>query len=66
MSSTTLVSDLPLPRLQGLVLVGQLAAVFSLPPTSSFPLHTKGLCIFLALSHSKKDQVSWQAGSSQE
>lgn len=30
------------------------------------PLHTNSLCIFLALSHSKKDQVSWQAGNSLE
>lgn len=49
MSSATLVSDLPLPQIHCLVLVGQLAAVLtSLPPPLSHqrPLHFSGLVTF--------------------
>lgn len=60
---------MPFPQIHHLLLlVGQLVSLCPhLPaPTASCPFHTNRLCVFLALSHSKKDQVSWQAGSSQE
>lgn len=48
MSGTTLVSDLPLPQINCLVLVGQLAAVLtSLPPPLLLPLpHQRPLRFF--------------------